>query len=140
MAVLLDTQALIWALFDDARLSPAASRLIADSDLAYVSVASIYEIDFKRRDPSRARAQRDDLLLRVPHDLPAFLPTRDYRLVPIGAETAQLAAGLPIDHGDPWDRIILAQALLLGVPLISADRALARSAAVHPQTSGVIVF
>ena len=140
MAVLLDTQALIWAVFDDPRLSPAAARLIADSDVAHVSVASIYEIDFKRRDPRRVRARRDDLLLRMPPDLTSFLPSHDYRLTPISAETAQLAAALPIDHGDPWDRIILAQALLLGVSLISADTALARAAAQNPQTSGVIVF
>ncbi|WP_299172829.1 type II toxin-antitoxin system VapC family toxin [uncultured Brevundimonas sp.] len=140
MAILLDTQALIWALFDDPRLSDQISKLIADSDIAYVSVASIYEIDFKRRDPARARAARDDLLLRMPPDLPAFLPGLDYVLLPIDAEVAWRAARLPIDHGDPWDRIILTQAMLLGVPLISADRALARAASAHPDTAGVIVF
>lgn len=138
-AVLLDTQVLVWSLFKDPRLSDKALRWIDECEQVFVSVASIYEIDFKRRDPGRLRA-RDALLQRMPANMPANLPRLGFTLVPVDAEVAWQAARLPIDHGDPWDRILLAQAIELDVPLVSADQALLRSAEAHQKTAGVIVF
>lgn len=134
--VLLDTHVLVWALFDDPRLSARARATIQAADQAYVSVASLYEIDFKRHRPGRA----DTLLQRLPDDLPETLSAAGYVLAAIDASVARSAARLPIDHGDPWDRILLAQALSLGVPLISADRDLTLLAQGHPGTTGVITF
>ena len=138
-AVLLDTQVLVWSLFKDTRLSANALKWIDDCEQVFVSVASIYEIDFKRRDPARLRA-RDGLLQRMPANMPANLPRLGFTLVPVDAEVAWQAARLPIDHGDPWDRILLAQAIELDIPLVSADQALLRSAETHRKTAGVIVF
>ncbi len=139
MAVLLDTQVLIWTLFGDRRLSATAANAIAESEDVFISVASIYEIDFKRRDPARLRAQ-DSLLRRMPRNMPAILPRLGYTLLPIDAETAWRAARLPIAHGDPWDRLILCQAVMRALPLVSADAALAEAAAQHASTVDVIVF
>jgi PIN domain nuclease of toxin-antitoxin system len=138
-AVLLDTQVLVWSLFKDARLSVNALGWIDGCEQVFVSVASIYEIDFKLRDPKRLRAQ-DGLLQRMPANMPANLPRLGFTVLPLDAEVAWRAARLPIDHGDPWDRILLAQATELDVPLVSADQALLRSAEAHQKTVGVIVF
>lgn len=138
-AVLLDTQVLVWSLFKDIRLSANALKWIDGCEQVFVSVASIYEIDFKRRDPTRLRA-RDGLLQRMPANMPANLPRLGFTVVPVDAEVAWQAARLPIDHGDPWDRILLAQAIELDIPLVSADQALLKSAETHQKTAGVIVF
>lgn len=137
--VLIDTHVLLWVLFNDPRLSaPALQRIEAAEDV-FVSVVSIYEIDFKRRDTDRLRA-RDHFLQRMPQDMPAALPSLGFKVLPIDAETAWLAARLPLDHGDPWDRILLAQAMRLGAPLISADQTLTAIANAQSSTAGVIVF
>ncbi len=138
-SVLIDTQILVWSLFKDRRLSALAEDLVDTSDRVFVSVASIYEIDFKRRDRRRLRAQ-DALLLRMPDDMPANLPKLGFTILPIDAELAWRAARLPIAHGDPWDRFLLCQSLILGVPLVSADQALRDKADAHPKTRGIVVF
>ena len=139
MNVLIDTQILIWSLFKDGRLSDRGIELVDLSDNVFVSVASIYEIDFKRRDPKRLRAS-DSLLQRMPKNMPASLPRLGFTLLPISAEISWRAARLPFDHGDPWDRIIVAQALDLDVPLVSADKLLKRETESYAQTRGLIVF
>lgn len=139
MNILLDTQVLVWSLFKDPRLSSQAAELIDISDEVFVSVVSIYEIDFKRRDPKRLRAS-DHLLQRMPRNMPANLPRLGFTVLPIDADVAWRAAWLPFDHGDPWDRILVAQALELDVPLISADQTLRRHTEKHQKTNGLIVF
>jgi PIN domain nuclease of toxin-antitoxin system len=138
-AVLLDTQVLIWWLLSDHRISRVAFDRISNSNDLLVSAASIYEIDFKRRDPHRLRAG-DDLLRGMPKDLPASLSRLGMKLVSITPLTAWLAANLPFDHGDPWDRILVAHALDLEVPLISADRTLKREAEAHVGTRDLLIF
>jgi len=135
----LDTQVLIWWLHEERRLSREAFTLISDSDQLLVSVASLYEIDFKRRDPARLRAG-DRLLRAMPDDMPRALPELGMHLVSLDAATAWHAANLPMDHGDPWDRILLAQALILRVPLVSADQGLRAAAEADMKSRGVIIF
>lgn len=138
--VLLDTHALVWWLFDDPRLSEVARRWIAGSDAVYVSAASIYEIDAKRRrieqQAAKGRAKRptgvSDPFLRMPADMPSALPGFGMQLLDITPEVAWRAALLPFDHSDPWDRILVAQARALDIPLISCDRHLLAQAADTP--------
>lgn len=140
MSVLLDTHALIWWLFDDPRLSAIARRWIAESDAVYVSAASIYEIDAKRRrieqQAARSRPRKPtvggDPLLRMPANMPGSLPMFGMQLLDITPEVAWRAARLPFDHSDPWDRILVAQARALEVPLISCDRHLLEQARDTP--------
>lgn len=127
--VLLDTHALVWWLFDDPRLSINARRWIAEADAVYVSAASIYEIDAKRRrieqQAARGRPRRPtgvaDPLLRMPANMPGALPMMGFQLLDITPEVAWRAARLPFSHADPWDRILVAQARILDVPMISCD-------------------
>lgn len=128
--VLLDTHALVWWLFDDPRLSATARRWIAETDAVYVSAASIYEIDAKRRRIERQAARGltrtptgvSDPLLRMPANMPGSLPMFGMQLLDITPEVAWRAARLPFDHADPWDRILVAQARILNIPLVSCDR------------------
>lgn len=129
-AVLLDTHTLMWWLFDSPRLSNTALQIIDEADAVYVSAASLYEIDSKRRFP-RARS-RDVALMRMPRDMPTALPVLGLRLLDISVEVAWRAANLAMDHGDPWDRILIAQAQALNVPLVSCDKALVAQAGDTP--------
>lgn len=136
--VLLDTHVLIWSLFDRPEMSSSAWKWINDTSDVYVSVVSIYEIDYKRmRGGSRAN---DSFLLRMPDNMPRSLPNLGLKVVDLSAETAWRAATLPIEHSDPWDRILVTQAMALNAVLVSADRPLKAAVDRHQTTQGVVVF
>lgn len=136
--VLLDTHVLIWSLFDHPNLTTSARTWIDPSQPIYVSAVTLYEIDNKRRcGGSRAS---DALLHRMPTNMPAALPQLGFTLLPMAPDIAWRAANLPIDARDPWDRILVAQALALDVPLISADAPLRVSTERHQKTADVIAF
>jgi len=123
--ILLDTNALLWSLLKPDRLSALAYRLIEDAQTVHVSAASIYEIDFKREKLKAGGVRREDsFLTRMPHDMARSLPILGFALLDISAEVASRAARLPLHHRDPWDRLIVAQAMSLDAPLVSVDAAL----------------
>lgn len=125
MIILLDTNALLWALLKPERLSASAHRAIDQAGTVYVSAASVYEIDFKRGKLKAGDVRREDsVLARMPHDMAASLPMLGFTLLDISADVASRAARLPLHHRDPWDRLIVAQAMWLNVPLVSVDAAL----------------
>ena len=121
--VLLDTHALVWAMKLPELLSDRARNRIERAETVYVSAASIYEIDSKRRYANQARS-RSRGLSRMPANMPGTLPLLGYTLLDITADIAWRAANFPMDHGDPWDRILIAQAKLLQIPLVSCDETL----------------
>ncbi len=118
-SVVSDTQVIAWWLLDLDRLTPAARHAIADAAEIHVSVASLYEVEFKRRLETK-RGQRS-ILHDLPSDLANHLTTLDLVLLDITPGVAWTAARLLMDHGDPWDRIILAHAIELNAPLVSSD-------------------
>ena len=121
MRVLLDTHTLLWFLTDDARLGRRALALISsDDNEVLVSVASLWEIAIKHA------------LGKLPLDrpfaetFPAQLVTNKIDLLPISTAHLARLVDLPHRHRDPFDRLIVAQALVEGVPLLTRDGALAR--------------
>lgn len=121
MRVLLDTHAFLWWDLDDVRLSDKARAIIADSSTqVVVSAASIWEVAIK------VGKGRIDL----PSDLDAYVEDRlrRYRWValPIDERHAVRAAGLPMIHTDPFDRMLVAQAQLEVVPILTTDAAITR--------------
>jgi PIN domain nuclease of toxin-antitoxin system len=114
---LLDSSALLAALGDVKPLRPAARRRVEDprSDV-FVSVASIWELEIKR---SAGR-------LRTESDLLAGAEAAGFALVPVVAAHAVEAARLPLHHGDPFDRMLVAQARLEGMTLVSNDEQIAK--------------
>jgi PIN domain nuclease of toxin-antitoxin system len=115
MILLLDAHALLWWLADDPQLEPAAARSIADPENdVLVSAATVWEIEVKRR------AGR----LQAPTELLDAIRQSGMDTLPITAADAMSAAALPMRHGDPFDRMLVAQAQRLDALIASRDRAL----------------
>lgn len=119
LSLLIDTQVLVWSLLDRDRLSAAARQSLDQADDISISAASLYEIEYKRR--AQHRRGVATLLERLPEDLPKILARRRLPVLDVTAAVAWAAARLPIEHGDPWDRIILAQAADAALTLVSSD-------------------
>jgi PIN domain nuclease of toxin-antitoxin system len=119
MRALLDTHAFLWFITADARLGLAAKRMIEDAryDL-FLSVASIWEIAIK------AGMGR----LPLPEPIRTFIPQQvadnEITVLPVAVKHALDVAELPPHHRDPFDRLLVAQALAENVPILSADTAL----------------
>lgn len=112
---MLDTHALIWALADSDELSPTARDLILDLDnQILVSATSAIEIAIKRS--LNKLDSPNDLLSAI--DAAGFIP------ITIDFATADKLATLPWHHRDPFDRLLVAQALTEGVPIVTRDPAL----------------
>ncbi|HEY7619491.1 MAG TPA: type II toxin-antitoxin system VapC family toxin [Solirubrobacteraceae bacterium] len=110
--LLVDTHALLWWLTDDAALSTAAREAIADpANEPIVSAASVWEIAIKR---SLGK-------LQAPEDLPALISEEGFQWLAIGVDHAWRVHGLPMHHGDPFDRLLVAQALTEGLAIITKD-------------------
>ena len=119
--MLLDTHAFLWWVGDDLRLSERAREVFSngDNDLVF-SAASGWEIAIK------ARLGR----LRVPGDLNTYLSkqlTKNYMSVlPVHLSHALRVHALPDHHRDPFDRLLVAQAIVEELPLLRADPWIAR--------------
>ena len=116
MRLLLDTHVVVWWIEGDHTLSPAAVEAIADehADVAF-SVLAPWELAIK--------ASIGKLTLR--HDLRAELREQDVAEVPIRGEHTVAVGRLPLHHRDPFDRMLIAQAITDGRTLVTSDRALA---------------
>jgi PIN domain nuclease of toxin-antitoxin system len=114
--LLLDTHTLLWWLDGDRRLSARGRRLIADKTTeVLVSAASAWEIAIK------AAAGKLPGALDVAADISGCLESQGFRPLEITVVHAQRAGGLPPLHRDPFDRMLVAQALVEGLPLLSND-------------------
>jgi PIN domain nuclease of toxin-antitoxin system len=110
--VLLDTHILLWWLSDDEALPPSAAQVIADSGTAVlVSAASVWEIAIKK-----AVGRLD-----APDDLLDALDANAFDALAITAAHAVAAGELPAHHADPFDRMLIAQARVEGLTLITVD-------------------
>lgn len=114
MRVLLDTHLLLWSLAAPARLPVEASRIIRDADV-YVSAASIWEIGI-----NVALGQ----LRADPQEILAALEPAGFLGLPISGEHAARVATLPPIHRDPFDRLLVAQARVEPMHLLTDDAVL----------------
>jgi len=113
--LLLDTHLLLWAAGEPGRLSPAARQLLADSENELLfSAASVWEVAIKRG------LGRSDFRVE-PHLLRRGLLDNGYGELAITSEHALAVDGLPAIHKDPFDRILVAQSLVEGITLLTAD-------------------
>lgn len=120
VTVLLDTHALLWALVSPDHLSPKARKIIASrSSTLLVSAASAWEISTK------ARLGKLDGALDVVASYTDHLATLGADEVPITSSQALLAGAFDVDHRDPFNRVIAAQATVLGVAVVTRDPAFA---------------
>jgi PIN domain nuclease of toxin-antitoxin system len=118
--LLLDTQLLLWAAGHPERLSARAKRQINDPENELLfSAVSLWEITIK------AALDRDDFRVE-PRVFRRALLDNGYVELPITSEHAVNVDALPPIHKDPFDRLLLSQALVEGITLLTADAELAR--------------
>ena len=117
MNLLVDTQLLLWAAGEPKKLSRSARRLLEDASARlWFSAASLWEVAIKH-----ALARQD---FRVePRRLRRGLIDNGWRELAISSEHAVATEDLPPIHKDPFDRLIISQALVDGIPVICADPA-----------------
>jgi PIN domain nuclease of toxin-antitoxin system len=117
MILLLDAHALVWWFTDASSLSAAARSAIVDpGNEVLVSAASIWELAIKR-----AKGKID-----LADDMAASVDQAGFAGLPITLADAQAAAALPRHHDDPFDRMLIAQAIRLEAPVVTRDPMFAR--------------
>jgi PIN domain nuclease of toxin-antitoxin system len=112
--VLLDTHLLLWALSQPSKLSPATRKQIVDAEV-YVSAASIWEISIKSA-LGKLAAKASDVL--------AGVEPAGFSMLPITGEHAAKVSELPMLHKDPFDRMLVAQASVEPMLLLTNDETL----------------
>ena len=117
MNIILDTHVVLWALENNSTLSDKAAEAIIDADnMVFVSAASVWEIGIKR---TMGKLETPDNLLEEIR-LHRFSP------LPINLHHAELAAKLPNIHKDPFDRMLIAQAMYEKLTLVTRDEVLSK--------------
>jgi PIN domain nuclease of toxin-antitoxin system len=119
MNVMLDTHAFLWFVLDDAQLSGPAKSLIEDpvSDV-FISPASFWEIAIKvRLGKLDLHSSYDDFMYRG-------IVGNDFAILPIEPKHTSLLTTLPLYHKDPFDRLLVAQARIENMAIVSVDDAL----------------
>lgn len=112
MRLLLDTHVLLWWLADDPRLGGNAREAVVGADDVVVSAASVWEIGIKQAAGK----------LTGPDDLESELTANAFDELPVTARHALRASRLPPHHSDPFDRMLIGQALCEGLVVVTRDR------------------
>jgi PIN domain nuclease of toxin-antitoxin system len=118
MNFILDTHTLIWWSIDPIRLSPQARNLLDDeSNTLFLSIISVWEIQIK--------LQIGKLSLQMPLSelIKDHQETNDLQLLTIELTHIYALTNLPNHHRDPFDRLLIAQAIVEQVPIVSIDSA-----------------
>ena len=117
MRLLLDTHVFIWAVMDNRKLKSGAREAMRSADEVFVSAASIWEIGIKAR---LGKIEGNPELLTQAIEASGFLE------LPVSARHGAAVAKLPLHHADPFDRMLVAQAIMEPLHLLTADPVLAR--------------
>jgi PIN domain nuclease of toxin-antitoxin system len=114
---LLDTHAMLWMLYGDRRLSRNAKRILQGSQPLYYSTVSFWEIALKRVRSGFDFQIEDDWDVLIPEGL------REGGTLAIGLEASdcRLMEDLPLHHRDPFDRLMISQALRRRIGVLSRD-------------------
>jgi PIN domain nuclease of toxin-antitoxin system len=120
MRFLVDTQIALWALLSDGRLSRPARQILNNmTNECMFSVSSIWEIAIKR-------ALRKPGFLHDPREIRRQLITNGYAEITIQSQHVVAVDSLAPIHKDPFDRILIAQAIVEGITLLTADPVIAK--------------
>ena len=119
MRLLLDTHALLWWLTKSPLLPVSAQSLLRSrQNTLSVSAASAWEM------ATKVRLGKLDVAAEVVENFMFYLAREEFDVIPVTVEHGIRAGLLPGPHKDPFDRMLIAQALAENVPLVSNDRAL----------------
>lgn len=115
MPLLLDTQVLIWVEKKDSPLSPKTLKIILAEPVLLVSKVSVWELAIK--------VKTGKLYLNQPITdfVESFLSTYDDKILDISLAHIYQTQQLPLHHRDPFDRLLIAQAAVEQIPIVSSD-------------------
>jgi PIN domain nuclease of toxin-antitoxin system len=117
LRLLLDTNALFWVLTAPDRLSAEATAAIeTEANDVFVSVVSPWELAIKA---SHGK-------LRAPDDLESQFTEKRFEILPVAMRHTRAVESLPHHHGDPFDRMLVAQAQVDGMTIVTSDRKMRR--------------
>jgi PIN domain nuclease of toxin-antitoxin system len=119
MRLLLDTHTFLWFVLNDPQLSATAQQFISEPrNDVLISPASYWEVAIK--------VGLRKLDLHAPYDdfMRQGIDGNDFEILPIEPRHTSVLTTLPLHHRDPFDRLMIAQAMVEGIPLVSADAAL----------------
>jgi PIN domain nuclease of toxin-antitoxin system len=108
---LADTHIILWSISDDRRLSEHYRAILASEAVVFASAASVWEIAIKRSIRK----------LEAPDDLPALLPRMRFQPLAVTFQHAHAVGDLPTHHGDPFDRLLIAQAQIENLTILTSD-------------------
>jgi len=108
---LADTHIILWSISDDRRLSEQHRAILASDAVVFASAASVWEIAIKRSIGK----------LNAPDDLPTLLPRMQFQPLAVTLQHANAVGGLPHHHGDPFDRLLIAQAQVENLTILTSD-------------------
>jgi PIN domain nuclease of toxin-antitoxin system len=118
MRLLLDSHAFLWYVLNDSQLSAAAQHLIDDpANDVFVSPASYWEIAIK--------VGLGKLVLHAPYDdfMQKGIVGNDFEILHIEPKHTSILTTLPLHHRDPFDRLLIAQAMVEAIPIVGKDAA-----------------
>jgi PIN domain nuclease of toxin-antitoxin system len=112
MQLLLDTHIVCWHYYEPLRLPEQARRLIVNADDVFISSASIWEIAIKSR---LGKIEAD------PHKIVSLIAAAGFQELPVLSRHALGVANLPLHHTDPFDRLLIAQAMSQPMHFLTVD-------------------
>ena len=116
MRFLLDTHSLLWFFSGDTQLSDRTRAIMEDiNQTKLISLASVWEMAIK--------LSKNKLTLAIPLEdyINQKIQFQDYELLPIRLHHLNLISTLPFFHNDPFDRLLIAQAIADNLPILSCD-------------------
>lgn len=117
MRVVLDTHTLLWSLGSTSKLSQTATKAIVEADEALVSIGTLWEIAIK------LSIKKLEMPITLEKLVDEYLPATSLSVLTIQVEHLKVIATLLLHHRDPFDRLIIAQAMVEKLPIVSADSA-----------------
>lgn len=110
--LLLDTHVLLWWLADDPKLGPQTAEIISDTrNEIFVSAVSSWEIAIKKKLGK----------LEAPDDIDTVVEDEGFSKLPVSLHHGEVAGNLPLHHKDPFDRMLIAQAKIAGLRIVTDD-------------------
>jgi PIN domain nuclease of toxin-antitoxin system len=115
MRLLLDTHSLLWFLANPKKLNQSTKQIIEEADEVLISLVSLWEIAIK------LSIKKLELPLDFDEFVDDHLPANGITVLPLQIAHVKTLLQLPLHHRDPFDRLLIAQAMTEDIPLVSAD-------------------